>query len=253
MNKMLLAFSLFIIAALGVVITVLVLVVASIGTQMAANIISLGGLIISFFAATATVAAVTIAFWAILDNRDQAKADWKHTQQLAQEERQQQGRPVLVPVSDISNFAALPNKVEPTQEITIQNIGNGAAFNVHCALYFQLNIRYSSWNNGPVSANSPCTVTLDNGKDNIGLVTETSIDGKYHLYNKDDPNYRAGRLTMTYRDLFDILHVSIFDYIVPVPTEHRWVQLAIKSGIKKDLEDLDNERVPSSRRIKPDH
>jgi hypothetical protein len=82
---------------------------------------------------------------------------------------------------------------------------------------------------------------------------QVSVDGKHHLYNKDDQNYRPGRLTMTYRDLFNIQHVSIFDYVVPAPGEYRWVQLAIKSGIEKDLEDLDYEKVPSTRRIKPDH
>jgi len=253
MKKMLLAFSLLIGVALGVVITVYVLALASIGTQKAANSISLGGLMISFLAAVATVSAVIIAFRAILDNRKQAREDWQHTQQLAREERQHQGRPVLVPKSDISNFAALPNKVETTQEITIQNMGNGPAFNVHCALYFPLGNWYSSWNNGPVSANSPCTITFERGSDNIGLGIKDSVDGKYHLYNDEDTNYRAGRLTMTYRDLFDILHVSIFDYIVPASGQHRWVQLAIKSGIEKDLEDLDNERVQNWRRIKPDH
>lgn len=252
---MLLVFSLLIVVALGVVVTVLVLVTreTNIGTPMAANIISLVGLGISFLAAIATVSAVVIAFRAILDNRDQAKEDWQHTQQLAREERQQQGRPVLVPMSDISNFAALPNRVEPTQEITIQNMGNGPAFNVHCALYFYQSTWYSSWNNGPVSANSPCKITFERGTDNIGLGIKDSVDGKYHLFNDKDTNYRAGRLTMTYRDLFDILHVSIFDYIVPAPGQHRWVQLAIKSGIAKDLEDLDNERVQNWRRIKPDH
>lgn len=222
-------------------------------TQQAANVINLIGLIVSFFAATATVLAVIVAFHAILENRKLAREDWQHAQQLAREERQHEGRPVLVPISDISNFAPLPNRVEPTQEITIQNIGNGAAFNVHCALYFSLSNWYSSWNNGPISAGSSCEITVDNGPDNIGLAMKASVDGKYHLYNDNDPNYRAGRLTVTYRDLFDMLHVSIFDYVVPGPHEHRWVQLAITSGIKKDLEDLDNERVHNSRKIKPDH
>jgi hypothetical protein len=133
MKKLLLAVSLFILVGLGVVITVFVFVQANIDTQKAANTISLGGLIISFLAATATVTAVVITFRAILDNRNQAIEDWQHTQQQTREERQHQGRPILVPISDISNFAALPNRIEPTQEITIRNMGNGAAFNVHCA------------------------------------------------------------------------------------------------------------------------
>ena len=222
-------------------------------SQLAANVISLIGMIFTALAAAATVAAVIVAFRAILDNRKQAQKDWEHTQQLAQEERQHQGRPVLVPISDISNFASLPNKVEATQEVTIQNIGNGAAFNVHCALYFPLGNQYSSWNNGPVSAGGTYKIIADRGPDNIGLGIKASVDGKYHLYNDNDQNYRPGRLTITYRDLFNILHVSIFDYIVPTASEHRWVQLAITSGITKDLEDLDNERVQSSRRMKPDH
>ena len=248
MKKMLLALSPLIVVAIGVVITVLVLVYTSIDTQKSANTISLGGLIIGSLAATATLAAVIIAYGAIIDNRHQAREDWEHTQKLAREERQHQVRPVLVPISDISYPL---HTIVPIQKIDIQNMGNGPAFNVHCALYFSHTTWSSSWNNGPIPANSPYTITYEQGVDNIGLGIEASVDGKYHLYNNNDPIYRAGRLTMTYRDLFDIMHVSIFAYIVPTPGEHRWVQLAIKSGIKKDLEDLDNERVPSSRRIKP--
>ena len=215
-------------------------------TQLATNIINI-------IVAVATVAAVIIAFRAILENRKQARDDWKHTQQLAQAERQHQGMPVLVPISEISNFTPLPNKTMPIQEITIQNIGNGAAFNIHCVLFFSLSNRYTSWNNGPVSASSSWKITLGQGQNNTVLGMKNSVDGKYHLYNDNDPNYRAGRLTMTYRDLFDIQHVSIFDYLIPAPREYRWVQVAIKSEIEKDLEDLDNESLQRSTRMKPDH
>ena len=58
---------------------------------------------------------------------------------------------------------------------------------------------------------------------------------------------------MTYRDLFGITHVSVFEYIVPAAGEYRWEQLSIKSGIDKDLEDLDNARLPALRKTKPDH
>lgn len=209
--------------------------------------------IINAIVAIATVSAVIIAFRAILDNRKQARDDWQHTQQLAQEERQHQERPVLVPTGDVLNFTDLPNRVAPAKPLKIQNIGKGPAFNVHGALYFYNNIWYSSFNNGPVGAGSTYEIIFEHGVDTIGLAISTKIDGKYDLYNKEDPHYRPGRLTLTYRDLYDVTHVSVFDYLAPVPNQYRWVQLSIKSGITKDLEDLDNERVPSSRRMKPNH
>jgi hypothetical protein len=217
-------------------------------TQLAANWISLG-------AAITTLLVVIGAFWAILDNRKQAQKDREHAQQLAGEERRHQSRPVLVPAGDVLNFKDLPNRVAETKPLAIQNIGNGPAFNVHGALYFFNNIWYSSWNNGPFAANSSGTIVFEHGKaDDIGLAINKTVDGKYHLYNDgDSQNYRPGRLTMTYRDLFGITHVSIFDYIVPAPGEHRWVQLSITPGIDKDLEDLDNERVRTWRKTKPDH
>jgi hypothetical protein len=207
--------------------------------------------IINAIVAIATLGAVVVGAIAIKDNRKQSRENWQHTQQLAQEERHNQEKPILVPVGDISHVASLPNRVEATQEIIIQNMGKGIASNIHCALYFTSGTAYSSWNNGPIASQQTFPITFDRGSDVIGLGEATTVDGTFHLYNPRDIRYCPGRLTMTYNDIFDMRYVIVFDYLIPEPGKYRWSQLVLKSGIQKDLMDLDYERVQNSRKSKP--
>ncbi|HEU5384241.1 MAG TPA: hypothetical protein VFV38_53295, partial [Ktedonobacteraceae bacterium] len=192
--------------------------------QTSANWISAVGIIVSF---VVTLAAVIIAYIALRANNQLARDAWSHTQtqaqedrehgqNLAREERQHQMRPILVPAGDILYFERMAKETLISHVVAIQNIGNGPAFNIHCALYFSSSLWYSSWNNGPLAAQSqPLEIVFDKGTDNIKLGMKNSVDGTYDLYNDENPRYRAARLTMTYRDLFETMHVSIFDYVVP--------------------------------------
>src|SRR5258708_1646329 len=104
------------------------------GTQLASNIISAG-------AALITLAAVIVAIVAVFQNRNQARDNWDHTQQLAREERQHQSRPVLVPVGQIAPTeigrdihiagGVLNWNYQGTISLKLHNMGGGAALNVH--------------------------------------------------------------------------------------------------------------------------
>lgn len=252
-------------------------------TLLAANIISM-------CVAVGTIGAVVVALVVIWLNRKQEHEDWNHAQELAkderdhtqlmaQEERQHQARPILAPIDE--RFFYGPNGsidwqpyrgtsfqqaigdgamrthvlpanqgTEPsTQKITLRNMGNGPAFNIHIILYGPDSSSYTSWHNGPIAGGGSLEIVADHGI--TSLEEKTTVDGAYLLYNPSDPDYRLARLTMTYYDLFDILHASIFDYLLLPSREYRWMHLSTKSGIKKDLEDLECEKAPNTRRIKP--
>lgn len=240
-------------------------------TPLAANIINA-------LVALATFTAVIVGAIAIWYNRKQAKEDWQHNRQLALEERQHQSRPIVVPVGELSHHTPdgsvdwehLRQIVPPpppgppgtsvagtepiTQTIMLQNMGEGVAFNVHCILYGPHTVaadQYVSWNNGPIQGKDHLQIVCGHG----GMVLEAhdKVDGVHVLYDSSEPNYRIARLTITYHDLFDRKHVSIFDYIhhfMP-PREHRWMHVATKSGIEYDLEELDNQGQHQSVKRKP--
>ncbi len=251
-------------------------------TLLAANIIN-------SLVALATFAAVIVALFAIGENRKQAKEDWQHNKQLAVEERQHQSRPIVVPVGEISHYTsdgyvdwdaqyqltaqelqarihqarqqnpnADPNSInipatEPgTQRLKLQNMGEGVAFNVHCILYGALHtpeFQYVSWNNGPIQGKSDIQVVSTHGP--TVLDEHTKVDGTHILYDPFDQNYRIARLTITYHDIFDRKHVSIYDYLRISTTEHRWMHVATNSGIEYDLEELDDQKRQPPAKRKP--
>ena len=238
-------------------------------TLLAANIISA-------LVAVATFGAVIVGAIAIWYNRKQAKEDWQHNRQLALEERQHQSRPIVVPVSELSHHTpdgsvdwehlrqivpppppgppgTTVSGTEPiTQTIMLQNMGDGVAFNVHCVLYgphSPVGDQYVSWNNGPIQGKSTLQVVGEHGR--MALAADTKVDGAHLLYDASEPQYRVARLTITYHDLFDGKHVSIFDYILLNPQDHRWMNVATKSGIEYDLEELDDQQQSPYTKRKP--
>jgi hypothetical protein len=105
--------------------------------------------------------------------------------------------------------------IEPiTQALTLQNMGEGVAFNIHSMLYRPIasaGNQYVSWNNGPLQGKSSIDIVCTHG--GMILDRDTRVDGVHLLYDPSEVNYRVARLTTTYHDLFGIRHVSIFDYI----------------------------------------
>lgn len=200
----------------------------------------------AFLTFSAVVTAYIVAFYTSNQSKKIAQKMLEHAQQLALEDYQHQEKPIVIPLSPI--FVSTNER-----SFTIQNIGGGPAFNIHCALYYSANEWFSSWKNGPIAANATYEILADNTRDVITLAAQTSVDGIFHLYNGENPGYRLARLTITYNDIFNITHISIFDYIDlrPYISLYKWEQVHINSRIAKDLESLDCEKTPNARRFKP--
>lgn len=205
-------------------------------TPLASNIINL-------FVAIGTIGAVIVALVGIWLNRRQARNDWLHAQQLATEERQDQSRPIIVPMS-MEQIEVAQNEGGPGIHIedgkinwiyqgkinlNLENMG-GVALNIHSVLYGSESIHISqfvSWDNGP-SGKGPVLVQFDHPQQ-LYLNPDDSIDGIHPIYDNSldsssNPiKNRMACLTVTYHDLFGIKHVSIFNYTL----EHRWIRMTI--------------------------
>jgi hypothetical protein len=219
--------------------------------------------IINSAVAIGTLILAIVAIVAILQNRNQARNDWLHTQQLATEERQHQARPIIVPVGEFTPSPATlgsgiyqPNGIiiwihQGKIELTLQNMGGGVAVNVHCILYGPEGVhtyQFVSWDNGPIG-NSPVQVFFEH-PNQLYLTPDSSIEGAHPLYDisptspSNPIESRIACLTVTYHDLFGIKHVSIFNYTI----EHRWVCVAIgkiptvKGDPPLDLKELDEQK-----------
>jgi len=199
--------------------------------------------IINSIVAIGTFILAIVAIVAIFQNRNQARNDWLHTQQLATEERQHQVRPIVVPVGGFVPSTAAPGGLDLYMTngivnwnyqgpitLELQNMGGGVALNVHWILHGsngQYNAQFVSWDNGPIG-NNPVQV-IGKHLQQLLLGSGDSIDGVHPLYDSSPPSstnpaeYQIARLTITYHDLFGIKHMSIFNYTL----EHRWVNVAI--------------------------
>jgi hypothetical protein len=225
-------------------------------TPLAANLINLGLGILSLF-------IVIAAFVAIWMNRQQAREDWQHSQRLALEERQHQSRPIIVPLGEFTPSSATETSAlyqsngvviwnyQNKIKLTLQNMGGGVAVNVHCVFYGPESIyasQFVSWDNGPVGDN-PVQVLCEHPAQ-LHLAANDTIDGVHPLYNtaptsSSNPiEYRIACLTVTYHDLFETKHVSIFNYTL----EHRWVCVVIgkiplvKGNVSLDLKELNDQK-----------
>jgi hypothetical protein len=220
----------------------------------------IGTVIIPLVAIIAVLATVYVAYRTLQNNNRQAT-----------EERQDQARPVVAPSGELSHHAtdssggvdwgdeytepSSPSTtggpharriVPNTQELTLQNMGDGIAFNVHCFLYgpggrLKPEQNYTSWYNGPIQGKGNSKIIFEHEK--TALPEDTKVDDEHVLYDDSEPNVRIARLTITYHDLLGIKHVSIFDYVlykIVNHTEHKWLYVGTKNGIHFDLYELDN-------------
>ena len=199
--------------------------------------------IINSLVAIGTLIVAVVAIVAIFQNRSQARNDWLHSQQLATDDRQHQSRPIIVPVGEFESVSpylargntpykgdGLVNWAYPDPiQLELQNMGGGVALNVHCVLYGSEPIHISqfvSWDNGPIGK-GPIHIKYEHPQQ-LFLNPDDSIDGIHPLFDTS-PNspsnpveQRIACLTVTYHDLFEIKHVSIFNYTL----EHRWICMA---------------------------
>ncbi len=220
--------------------------------------------IINSVVATGTLVVAIVAIVAIFQNRSQAREDWKHSQQLASDERQHQSRPIIVPIGEfepVSPYMARGNTPyrgdglvnwaypDPIQ-LELQNMGEGVALNVHCVLYGSEPIHISqfiSWDNGPIGK-SPIHIKYEHPKQ-FFLNPDDSIDESHPLFDtspnspSNSTEYRIACLTITYQDLFDNKYMSIFNHTL----DHQWLKVKIdkipslKKQLPLDLKEL-NER-----------
>ena len=200
--------------------------------------------IINSLVAIGTLIVAVVAIVAIFQNRSQARKDWLHAQQLATDDRQHQSRPIVVPVGEFeSTSGAMARANNPYMvdglvnwhypgpiQLELQNMGGGVALNVHCVLYGSEPIhtfQFVSWDNGPIGK-GPIHITFEHPQQ-FFLNSDDSIDGSHPLFDtspnspSNSTEYRIACLTITYQDLFENKHMSIFNHTL----EHQWVNVKI--------------------------
>src|SRR6266487_808270 len=173
--------------------------------------------IINSVVATGTLVVAIVAIVAIFQNRSQAREDWKHSQQLASDERQHQSRPIIVPIGEfepVSPYMARGNTPyrgdglvnwaypDPIQ-LELQNMGEGVALNVHCVLYGSEPIHISqfiSWDNGPIGK-SPIHIKYEHPKQ-FFLNPDDSIDESHPLFDTS-PNSPSNSTECPVPDIMD--------------------------------------------------
>lgn len=236
--------------------------------------------IIGVVNAVAQFAVAGVAVWAVWAslhaNKRQIEASEiqinkqvEENRRLATEERQHQSRPIIVPEKEISHNTVTYYSTETgksneslyTSEhrinwswpheirLNVRNMGSGPAFNLHCVLYGSEDTcqsQFVSWDDGPIEEKSSIDIELIHSSE-LRLFHNDSVDGKHPLYDKSlgSPSnpwiYRIACLTITYHDLFEKKHVSIFHYTL----QHRWIHVAtgeIPGKPPLDLKELNDRK-----------
>jgi hypothetical protein len=222
-----------------------------------ANIIGVANVAAQFAVAVVAIWAVLASLHAnkkqIASSEIQLSKQIEESRRLATEERQYQSRPIIVPQKQISQTTAYSYDMNTKQtegeilytsdhvinwayshsiRISLQNMGNGLAFNLHAVLYGSGNTcheQFVSWDNGPVEANGSLDINLEHSTE-LRLLHNTSVDGKHSLYDRSLDSSekpwtdRIACLTLTYHDLFGKKYVSIYHYTLP----HQWIHVATR-------------------------
>ena len=208
-------------------------------------------------AAAAGVGSVTAAFAAIW----LARVGQKQVR-VTQDQIYNEHRPLLVPVGapifkpDNDRYLKWEENLQP---LFLQNLGTGTALNVAgvlrgCATYLSddkgtitrfegARDLWTCWLGVPIAPGEPVASAFKTG----GGVFRPGNDsiGPYTLKAPDEPDMRAittdgalwavARVTVTYHDIFERKHTSIFDYVL----NQGWHMVAILSDVERDLFDLE--------------
>jgi hypothetical protein len=211
-----------------------------------------------------------VALYAIQQNRKQTKENWDHSQQQVKEERHHQSQPIVVPVGEFTPSAIVSGpglymsngivnwNYQGKIRLELQNMGRGVALNVHCILYgsdSMYTAQFVAWNNGPIGKN-PIQVIYEHSPQLL-LSPGDSIDEVHPLYDTSPPSSsnpaedHIACLTITYQDLFEIKHMSIFNYTL----DHRWECVtigkipAINEKPPLDLKELNDQKRQQARKL----
>lgn len=152
----------------------------------------------------------------------------KESKNQHQEMIYNQSRPILVcdglPPSDINKLDAFK----------IKNVGSGVATDIRCLL----SIRSSSNGSPRQALMQPISVIVP-GSDDQGqyqyreLKTFYNTIGEYACFTEDNDSTHNIRFLITYHDVFNRIHLSIFDGI----TLQTWKQIKLLSGISFEIEE----------------
>jgi hypothetical protein len=171
------------------------------------------------------------------------------SERQAQEALYNQQKPVLVPAGGLGNIIeTLDGKsyvVWGNQNRVIdglRNIGVGPAFNIYGILFgpplnsLPPHARYVVWNYPPLSPGEEGDkITLEQF---TNLNSETTMGG-YPLYIPEDVDHIGiiARFTLTYHDVFNRKHASIYDY----HAQYGWRCRGNFPNIEYDIRELDRQ------------
>jgi len=193
----------------------------------------------------------------------QVRKQTEESRRLATEERQYQSRPHLSPQKKVVGNAVTSISLEDGSasetlyapdgkidwswqhriRITLHNMGNGPAFNIHSVLYGSEDANQSqfvSWDTGPIEGKGTSDILLAHSSELQLFHSDSVDDGKHPLYDKSLNSstnpwaYRMACLTITCHDLFGKKFVSIFHYTL----QHQWIHVATEEIYGKPPRDL---------------
>lgn len=191
----------------------------------------------SIAVALATLLLAIIAFWQILESRDQIRrAEYASL------------RPLLIPSSSFDH-KNIQDSAPDEISFKVRNVGNGVATNVWGLVFPADESQGRSTNQRGSRPDNPIAVndnvdfkfirgTAFNQSDqiaNIPMVPEKILRSSNPLKRSDQ---YVARLTLTYSDVFGLKHASFFD----LTNKNSWVCVAVKNNISSDLGDL-NEKI----------
>jgi len=220
--------------------------------------LDIGTLIATGITAAATVAIAVLTYKTIQAYKKQVQIGQEQVKvsqeqvRIGQEQQFNQFRPILQPVGNLRNIidasGGSPHVKWGYQDQVIdglQNIGVGPAFNIYGILFGPPLIttpptpprdRYVVWNYAslpPGKAGDKITLEQTTNVD-----SETTIEG-YPLYVPDDVDHIGiiARFTLTYHDVFNRKHASIYDY----HSQSGWKIRGHFPNIDHDIYELDRQ------------
>lgn len=211
----------------------------------------------TFFTVINTVGTGVIAFFAYKTIRAYNKQVQISQEQVrvSQEQQFNQFRPILQPMGNLEDIidrsAGKPHIKWGYQNQVIEglrNIGVGPAFTIYGILFGPPLMttpptdRYGIWNYPALTpGEAGARITLEQF---FNISSETTIEG-IPLYVPDDIDHIGiiARLTLTYHDVFNRKHASIYDY----HSQFKWRVKVHLTNIAFDLRELDRQTTATKQ------
>lgn len=221
----------------------------------------IGTIVALIIAGVSAVAPVVIAFFTyktiqaydrqVQIGQDQVKVSQDQVR-IGQEQQFNQFRPVLYPSGRLGDIVDISNgtphiKMEYQNQVIdgLRNIGVGPAFNIYGIIFgrpYKTNLpappheRYVVWNYPALAPGQQGEkITLQQF---TNIKSDTTIAG-FPLYVPDDVDHIGiiDRFTLTYHDVFNRKHASIYDY----QGQYGWMCRGHFPNIESDIRELDQQ------------